>query len=71
MTAEKKSGCKWRVENLLVAGRRISGETFAETPDAAVRNVAARYAREIHADISASVAGALRDPLRKVSVSHQ
>jgi hypothetical protein len=59
------------VENLLVAGRRVSGETFAETPDAAVRNVAARVARELHADISAAVAGAMRDPLRKVSVSNQ
>lgn len=71
MSAEEKNGCKWSVENLLVAGRRISGETFAETPEAAVRNVAARFAREIHADVSAAVAGALRDPLRKVSVSHQ
>ena len=60
------SGCKWRVENLLVAGRRVSGETFAATPEAAVRNIAARFARDFHADISAAVAGALRDTVRKV-----
>lgn len=71
MSDGKKNGCKWRVENLLVAGRRVCGETWAETPEAAVRNVAARTARELHADVSAAVAGAIRDTLRRVFVSHQ
>lgn len=72
MTAKAaRPGCKWIVENLLVAGRRVSGETFAPNPVQAARNVAARCARDLRVDVAAAVAGALRDPYRRISVRNQ
>jgi hypothetical protein len=62
----QSSLCRWRVSNLLVAGRRVTGETAAVSPEGAVRNVAARNARDLHVDVPAAIAGALRDPLKKV-----
>lgn len=66
-TASGRPCCKWRVENLLVAGRRVSGDTFAPSPDSAVVNVAARNARDLGVDIAAAVAGARRDSLKRVN----
>lgn len=60
------ASCRWRVENLLIAGRRVSGDTFAPNPERAVVNVAARQARELRVDVGAAVAAALRDPLKRV-----
>ncbi len=60
------AGCKFRVSNLLVAGRRVTGETFANSPRRAVINVAAKHAKEFRADVGAAVAGALRDKSARV-----
>lgn len=60
------NGVVWKV-SVLVAGRRCEGETFAESPERAVRNFAARKAKEFGADVSSAVAAALRDNFRRVS----
>lgn len=52
---------------VLVAGRRVTGETWAKSDRAAVVNVAARFAREFGADVGAAVAGALRDKQARVT----
>jgi len=58
--------CRWKVTNLLVAGRRVEGETCASSPEAAARNVAARKARELKVDVATAIAGAAADPYKKV-----
>lgn len=64
--AKNTALCRWKVSNLLVAGRRVSGETMAATPELAVRNVAARNARDLKVDVAAAICRAANDPYKHV-----
>jgi len=59
--------CRWTLSNVLVAGRRLNGEAWGKDESEAVRRFAARNARDLHVDVSAAVAGALRDHFRRVT----
>jgi hypothetical protein len=59
---------RWKISNVLVAGRRVSGEAWGRDPAEAVRRFAARTAHDLRVDVAAAIAGAARDTLKKVEV---
>jgi hypothetical protein len=61
--------CKWKLRDVLVAGRRLNGEAWGKTPDEAVRRFAAVKARELKVDVSAAISRAVQDRVRKAEVA--
>ncbi len=61
--------CKWILRNVLIAGRRLDGESTAPDPETAVRHFAARKARELKVDLPTAIATAVNDPYKKVEAS--
>lgn len=61
--------CKWILRGVLIAGRRLDGESTAADPTTAVRHFAARMARELKVDVPSAIATAVRDPYKKVEAS--
>ncbi len=61
--------CKWILRSVLIAGRRLDGESTAADPVTAVRHFAARKAKELKVDVSTAIATAVQDPYKKVEAS--
>lgn len=66
MKESRPGECRWVLQGVLVAGRRLDGKARGRTPEEAVRHFAARNARDLHVDIAAAIATAVRDPYKKV-----